>query len=381
MKCYLIVFIPLFIFSLIFSSCSKDPVPEPPGETTLAEKLQKVLEDGIESYNGIGISAAVILPDGEKWIGVSGVSHVFTAITPDMSFSTGSIAKNFTAVALLKLVEEGKLGLDDPLYDWLPSYPHVDSTITIRQLLNHTSGLDDIADNPDFWQEIFKNPSREWTPAELVNTFNRESVFPKGTDWNYSSTGYTLLRSIIRNLTGSEVSSVYRDLLFIPSELTNTFTSMGEALPSHIAHGWYDLDNDGYYNDFYLWPRTAFASGIAGEVWSTAEDLAQWARALYHDKTVISQKSLDQMLVFHAPCTGEELMCAGYGLGAIKFNPELFNGLEAIGHAGDAPGYAAASIYLPEYKVCIGIMDNTEEGNAMYCLTDLIRVITNYLEM
>jgi len=381
MKRYLFVLISLIVFALIFSACSNDPTPEPVREPTLADKLQKVLDDGVESYNGIGISAAVIMPDGEKWVGVSGVSHVFSAITPDMPFSTGSIAKNFTAAAIFKLVEEGKLRLDDPLYEWLPPFPHVDSTITIRQLLNHTSGLDDIADNPDFWQEVFNDPLREWTPAELVNTFNREPVFPKGTDWNYSSTGYALLRLIIRNLTASEVSKVYRDRLFIPTELTNTFTSMGEALPSHIAHGWYDLDNDGYYNDFSLWPRTAFASGIGGEVWSTAEDLAIWARAMYHDKTVLSQTSLDQMLAFHAPCTGEEFMCAGYGLGAIKFNPELLNGLEGIGHAGDAPGYAAASIYFPEYKVCIGIMDNTEEGNAMFCLTDLISVITNYLDM
>jgi len=380
MKRVFSVYVPIILLSMLFSSCSKDSAPEPVEEPTLAEQLQKVLDDGLESFHGIGVSAAVIMPDGEKWVGVSGVSHGLTSISPDMPFCTGSIAKNFTAAALLKLVEESQLALDDSLHKWLPFYPNVDSTITIRQLLNHTSGLNDIADNPDFWQEIFRDPSRKWTPAELVHTFNNEPVFPKGTGWNYSSTGYALLRMIIQDITGSELSAVYRDRFFIPWDLTNTFASMGEALPAGTAHGWYDLDSDGDYDDFFPWPRTAFASGICGEIFSTAEDLAKWAQAMYHDKSVLSQASLDQMLSFISPCTGEEFMCAGYGLGAIRFNPDLVNGLEAIGHSGNAPGYAAASIYLPDYQVCIGIVDNTEEGNAMYCINDLLSVITDYLE-
>jgi CubicO group peptidase (beta-lactamase class C family) len=120
---------------------------------------------------------------------------------------------------------------------------------------------------------------------------------------------------------------------------------MGAELPDNVAHSWYDLDKDGTYDDFFTWPRTAFVSGIAGEVWSTTEDLAKWARALFHDQTVVSQASLDQMLTFYSPCTGEEFVCAGYGLGVVNFNPQLFNGLTAYGHSVNAPGYAAASIY------------------------------------
>jgi D-alanyl-D-alanine carboxypeptidase len=373
-----------FAFSLlvmIFTSCSKDSPVESSKNLTFDQKLQKALDDGIETYNGKGISAAVIMPDGEKWVGVSGVSHGTTKITAEMRFGAGSIAKNFTGVIMLQLAEEGELTLDDSLYEWVPAYPYVDSTIILRQLLNHTSGLYDVIDNHDYWQEIFQNPSRVWTPAEMIIAFNHEPLFPKGTDWNYSSIpGYALLRMIIQDITGSDIATAYHDRCFVPFGLSNTFASMGEPLPANTAHGWYDLNNDGVYDDFFSWPRTAFASGIPGEVFSTAEDLAEWARALFHDKSVLGEQYLDQMLTFHSPCTGEEYMVEGYGLGAVKFNPDLFNGLNAIGHSGNAPGYAAACVYLPDYEVCIGFMDNTEEGNAMWTLFDLVDIITDYLE-
>ena len=370
-----------------FNGCSdKEPEVIPPNPPENQKKLafyndlQKVLDNGVDKYGGKGFSAAVILPDGSKWVGASGISYGSVPIKTDMPFGAGSITKNLTAAALLKLAEEGELNLDDSLEKWLPSFPNVDPTITIRQLLNHTSGLNDIADNHDFWAEIFRDPSRSWDPEEIIFLFNQEPVFPKGTDWNYSTTGYILLRMIIQTITGADVCSVYNDLFFTPYDLSNTFASKGDDLPAGTAHGWFDMDNDGNYDDFYYWPRTSFASGICGEVFSTAEDLAEWTKALFRDKTVLSQESLDQMLSFHAPCTGEEYMCAGYGLGAVRFNPDLFNGLEAIGHSGNSLGYAAASFYLPDLDVCVGLVDNTEQGNSMFLVNDLINLILNYLE-
>lgn len=380
MKKILLVPVLLSLLAMNFMSCSIDSPSEPKVEPTLAEKLQEALDNGLESFNGKGISAAVIMPDGETWVGVSGVSHGTTAITPNMRFAAGSIGKIFTSTTILQLVEEGKLTLEDSLYEWLPAYPYIDSTITIRQLLNHTSGLYNFVDNDNFWEAIFSEPSKVWTMEEMILAFNRESVFPKGTDWHYSQTGYNLLRIIIEMITGSDIPTVNEERFFIPLGLDNTFTSMGEALPANIAHGWWDLDGDGIYDDFLPWPRTAFASGIGGEVFTTAEDLAKWARALFHDKSVLSQLSLDQMLTFYSPCTGEEFVCAGYGLGAVKFNPDLCNGLETYGHSGNAPGYAAACMYLPDYDVCLGFMDNTEEGNAMLTITYLLSIITSHLE-
>lgn len=354
---------------------------EDSSNASLEKKLQKALDDGLNKTKGKGIAAAVIFPDGSKWIGMSGVSHGSTKLTTKMQFAAGSIGKMFTGATILQLAEEGELTLEDSLYEWLPTYSYIDSTITIRQLLNHTSGLYNFVDNDDFWVSIFEEPSKVWTPEEIILAFNLESIFPKGTSWHYSQTGYNLLRMIIEKITGSEISTVNRDRFWVPLGLDNTFTSMGEALPPEMAHGWWDLDGDGTYDDFFSWPRTAFSSGIGGEVWSTAEDLAKWARALFYDKTVLEQSTLDQMLTFHSPCTGEDYYGAGYGLGVGMFDPQLVNGLEAYGHSGNAPGYAAASIYLLDYKVCIALTDNTEEGESIgISLTNLLEVITSHLE-
>ena len=125
------------------------------------------------------------------------------------------------------------------------------------------------------------------------------------------------------------------------------------------------------------------SAAATGGVFSTAEDLAKWSKALFHEGRVLSEQSLDQMLDFYSPIPEgrpDWHILAGYGLGAIRFAPEILNGLEVWGHSGDAPGYAAASLYLPDYDVFIGIATNTEEGEAMQALNDLVSIITIRLE-
>jgi len=133
----------VFLFSsslVLWSGCdSSDLVPEP--EPTLAERLQATL-DNVRTANSIqGISAAVMVSGQEPWRGASGTSVANEPITPTMFFGIASITKNYIAVLTLKLAEEGLLTLDDSLSRWLPPFLHIDETITLRQLLNHTSGL------------------------------------------------------------------------------------------------------------------------------------------------------------------------------------------------------------------------------------------------
>jgi len=367
----------LSVRALYCPTCTDDTT----GNLTFSEKLQRALDDALESGIGKGISAAVILPDGDTWVGVSGISHGTTLISPDMLFSIGSAQKMFVGAAIIQLVEEGKINLEDSLYQWLPVYDFADSTITIRQLLNHTSGLYNFVDVMDYWDAVLNDPGKVWTMEEVFLTFKRESLFPKGTDWHYCQTGYNMLRMIIQKITGSDIPTVNNQRFWIPLGLSQSFTSLWGELPGKFAHGWFDMDGDGSYEDFSSFQRTAFVSGIGGEVWCTTEDLAKWVRALFHDKKVVSQSSLDQMLTFHAPCTGEEFMCDGYGLSVLKFNHLMFDGYEAIGHGGNAPGYAAACIYFPDYEVSIGIAENTEEGEIIGgAINSLMEVIIPYLE-
>ena len=143
---------PLAIILLLILSCL---TPCSGGDKVLLEeKLQKVLDKKISKYDVRGVSAAVIFPDQKIWTGVSGVSYGTVSMNADMLFAIGSITKNVVATLTLKLAEEGKLSLDDPLSNWLPEYPHVNSAVTIRQLLNHTSGIYMFWSNQKIWDDL-----------------------------------------------------------------------------------------------------------------------------------------------------------------------------------------------------------------------------------
>ncbi len=342
-----------------------------------AQELQDALERGLEEYGGMGVSVAIIVPGYETWVGVSGVSHGTTLITPDTLFSAASITKNFTAATILQLAQEGALTLDDPLHKWLPDYPNVDNTITIRQLLNMTSGIYNVSDNPEWGDAMLADPARSWEPAEIITAFVLEPTFAKGTSWHYSNPSYLLLCMIIQEATGAEISTAYRSRFWTPLGLDRMFLAVEEALPEDTAHGWFDLDGDGGYDDLPI--MTSLHSGVGGVVFANAKDLATWSQALYHKGSVLSQGSLEQMLTFHSPTPGEPLI-AGYGLGAARFSPEITNGLEIWGHLGSALGYKAACLYLPEYGVSMGIATNTgSEETIMGVTYDLLNIVTSHV--
>jgi len=355
--------------------------PRPVPELAFAKELQDSLDNGLKKYNGKGISVAVIAPEHKTWVGVSGVSHGKIPIKPDTLFDAGSITKNFVAALTLKLVEEGLLTLDDPLHKWLPDYPNIDNTITIRQLLNHTSGLYGFQ-GPAAIRAILKDPGRFWTSKEVITTLVGKPHFPKGKSWKYSNTGYFLLGMIIEKATGSKISTELRNRFWNPLGLDSMFLAVEETLPSNIAHGWFDLNGDKVLDDFSVLPRTALYSifKAAGGVYSTSEDLAKWTHVLFHERIVVSKGSLDKMLAFHSPIP--KPVIAGYGLGVQRFTPRIFNGLEMWGHGGNAPGYSAFIWYLPEYGVSIGLISNREQVEEFYLwlIKDFLSVIKSNLK-
>jgi len=354
--------------------------PRPVPELAFAKELQETLYNGLKKYNGKGISFAIIAPGHRTWIGVSGVSHGTTPIKPDTLFDAGSITKNFVAALTLKLVEEGLLTLDDPLHKWLPDYPNIDNTITIRQLLNHTSGLFSLQ-GPSI-RPILKDPKRIWTPKEVLTTLVGKPHFSKGEGWRYSNTGYILLGMIIENATRSMISTELRNRFWKPLGLDSMFFAVEETLPVNIAHGWIDLNGDKVLDDFSVFPRTAFHSPLkgAGGIFSTTEDLAKWAHALFQERIVVSKGSLKQMLAFHSPVS--KPLLSGYGLGIQRFTPRIFNELELWGHAGNSLGYSALMWYLPDYSVSIALITNREQNDEFYLwvINDLLSVIKSNLK-
>jgi D-alanyl-D-alanine carboxypeptidase len=274
------------------------------------------------------------------------------------------------------LTEEGVVSLDDPINKWLPEYPNIDGEITIRQLLNHTGGVFDMVRHPDYWEAIMLDTTRVWEREEILNNFLLEPYFPKGEGWHYSTPGYILLRMIIEEATGEDLATIYHTYLWDDIPLENTYLAPYEDLPENTAHGWFHLDGDGDYDE--LPSSVSFNSSTGGAVFTTAEDLAIWANALYHEKRVLSDDALTQMLTF-VPTSPEEPLVAGYGLGVANYSPEIFNGMEIYGHSGNAAGYVAASLYLPEYSISLGIMMNTHDG-PMLVINDLLTTVIDYLD-
>lgn len=349
------------------SSCRPTPLTEAPElpELPYADRLQQAIEgvvQEVEAQFELGISAAVIAPGYRPWTGVSGTSHADVGITPDMLFDAGSVEKNLEAALVLKLVEEGLLALDDPVSQYLPAYPHVDGTITVRQLLDHTSGIFNVFEHPDFpWVGAGVDYSRSWELEEVFNTFVLEPYGPPGQVQHYSSTNYLLVTAIIEQVTGSSVPEEIDRRLLRPMALEYTYVSMGQQPPEAyaVAHPWVDVDGDSALEDLSGMPLTWKVTLTHPALFSTASDLAQWMHALYHEQTVLDPDSLKEMLAY-PEVTRRDPEGGVYGLGVVDFTDRL--GVPVLGHGGSSLGYSAAALYLPQSGTSVAWLINTGES-------------------
>jgi D-alanyl-D-alanine carboxypeptidase len=364
----------LILFARTTQSCD---TPSDPPDSFPAVALQAVLDAGIEEHDGIGVSASVLVPGEELWTGTSGISHGETAISPAALFCIASITKTYTAAYILQLVEEGTLSLSDSLHTWIASYPNVDSVITIRQLLDHTSGVFDYYDHPAFFDSIMADPAREWTPEETMIFVLGPSHSP-GSDWDYSNTNYILLGMVIEEATGSTVAEGLRNRFLTPLGLQETFMSVEEDLVGTVAHGWYDIDEDGILDDVIeSIPMTAFMSmeWTAGAMFSSARDLTRWTEALFSGE-VVGQELLDEMLTFHSLSIPGHLY-NGYGLGIGSF---VIAGDQAYGHGGESPGYRSLMVYVPGSGVSITVLINEFNGACLFAVVEgLVQTVQDYL--
>jgi len=295
-----------------------------------------------------------------------------------MLFNIASIGKNFVAILVCQLAQEGRLSLDDPLSKWLPDYPNIDKAITIRQLLNHTSGIFDWVRHPQspyarpFHTIVFDEVS---SPEEVVTRLVSEPYFPPGGGYHYSSTNYTLLGMIVREATGSTVAEEIRERFLKPLQLNHTFVLDAETrVPEtmRVAHAWWDVGGDGTPDDVTSRPTTWIATRSPALMYSTAEDLARWSQALYGGQ-VLNRTSLEQVLAFHRPtptAPGGPL-ATGYGLGTQEFRS---GGVEMWGHLGWQVGYTSSMLYVPKRSASIVVLIN--DNNMMLINVAAIGLLT-----
>lgn len=292
----------------------------------LAAMLQDTLDSYVSMISNIkGMSVSVYLPGQGTWNATSGLSYAGQPITKDMRFGIASNSKLFVSTAILILAEDNVLSLNDSVKKWLPDHANVDPTITIRQLLNHTSGLPD----PIFaapWKDTIKNnPTRVFTEEEVLSWLGAPLSAP-GNNYNYSNVNYILAGMIAKQATGFHISKIIRDRILTPLDMDSTFYDVQEAENGVIAHRWWDLVD---YNDTSRVGLNS-AGGCAGSMFSTASEMTQWYHALFSGQ-FLNDASMAELTNF-LPTSNPN---SDYGLGLAL---DRFQGYTFWGHGGSTWG-------------------------------------------
>jgi D-alanyl-D-alanine carboxypeptidase len=325
-------------------------------ETNWASKLQSALDRGRRSQGAKGVSAVVITTNG-IWQGTSGISdtNADSSIQPQMRFSLGSITKTFTTALIMQLAEEGKLMLDDPLSQWLPDYPNITNTITIRQLLNHTSGIYNFTENPIYWPMVSKT-NRVYTPQDVLGLV-RTRYFLPGKGFHYSNTGFILLGLVAEAAGQDSVAEQIRSRFLQQLKLPSIYLEGSEPDSGTRAHG-FSVNYTGSLKDittFPLWTVEYPVAWTAGAMTATAYDLARWIRALYGG-TVLKPESIEQMT---EPTT---LSGGSYGLGTQRFSTTKGY---FWGHSGAITGYVTCAGHSSTRDATVVVLVNQDNVDSV----------------
>jgi D-alanyl-D-alanine carboxypeptidase len=275
-------------------------------------------------------------------------------VTTESQFRIASITKMFVATVVLQLVEEGRLRLDAPVADYVPGFA-LARGVTIRQLLNHTSGIPDYGRTKRFNEGLLADRDRRWSSDEilaLVAGFRRD--FRPGTNYLYSNTGYILLGKVIDAVTGSTWAGEIRRRILDPLHLQHTYIPGFENVQGRVVPGYIDVNQDGHEENTETgrpWPSLETSEDSAGAIVSTAGDLATFGTALFHGK-LVRPATLRQMVAEgpHHP------RIANYGLGVQTYRPDYQ--LTLRGHGGMTLGFKSVLWYVPNHDVLVVVLTN-----------------------
>ncbi|MEU9117781.1 serine hydrolase domain-containing protein [Streptomyces sp. NPDC048483] len=311
-------------------------------------ELQKAIEEIVDS-GFAGVQLRVNDERGE-WVGSAGVRKLGVSAKPPTNghFRIGSTTKTFTATVVLQLVAEGKIGLDSPADDYLSQFG-LDRRITVRMLLQHTSGLfnytgeyyDDGTVAPGIpWQgqEYVDNQFHTYQPKELVRlALSKPARFEPGTDWSYSNTNYVLAKLLIEEVTGRSLAEEMQRLILQPLGLSGTVVpGASPEIPEPHAHGYYRYEHAGQWKVADVTRFNVSWISAAGDMISTTEDLHTFFSALMSGK-LLPDSLLAEMRTPHPKL--------GYGLGLFV---EETDGGTLFNHNGGFFGWAALMYSTPD---------------------------------
>ncbi|WP_437729993.1 serine hydrolase domain-containing protein [Sorangium sp. So ce1335] len=318
----------------------------------LAEALQARLDGARVALGTPGAVLAVSTPGCGVLGFASGESAPGVPMRAEHVLRIGSVTKTYVAAAVLRLAHEGALDLDDPISTWITTFPGGDG-ITVRQLLNHSSGIFDYTEDAELPVAVLSDPARVWSPEEIVAAAaEHEPYFAPGDGWHYSSTNYILLGMIIEAATGEGVAAVIRERLLEPNALSSTSFDGEEPIEGDLARGYTTGGTD---MTSIVHPSLPWS---AGAMVASAGDVARWAVALYGG-AALEPDSLAEMIADPVP-TG--VAGQGYGLGTLVIGREVL-GVPALGHDGGIPGYATEMLYYPEQQAAVAAIVNSDTAD------------------
>jgi CubicO group peptidase (beta-lactamase class C family) len=280
-----------------------------------------------------------------KSYGLADVENDVSA-TSETVYRIGSITKQFTAAAILRLVEERRMGLDDDITLYVPQFHAHGHHVTIRQLLNHTSGLRSFTEVPTFATK----ERLDLTDDQLLSVFQDEpSDFEPGTNFLYNNTGYYLLAMAIERVTGRSYGAYMHDVMFGPLDLQTTSVCDDVQLTRHRAQG-YTLAGDQLQNASFI--SLAPPKG-GGNICSTASDLVKWTQALAGE-SFISRNSYALMTSTGTLSDGRRI---GYGFGLFL---STLDGHKEIFHGGGIEGFTGFVGFYPDADVTVVVLANLD---------------------
>jgi CubicO group peptidase (beta-lactamase class C family) len=342
--------IPLVLLSLLLaqagSAQATGQASGPVSEKGLASQIDKLLSDVYKP--GQPGAAVLVKKQGRvilrKGYGLANV-ELNVPIEPDMIFRLGSITKQFTAVAILMLAEEGKLSLQNEIIKFLPDYPTQGKKITVEHLLTHTSGIKSYTDLAE-WLPLQR---KDMTVAEIIDLAKDKPMeFAPGERWKYCNSGYILLGAIIEKVSGKTYADFLQDRIFGPLGLKSSYYDSTSRIIPRRASG-YSKGNSGFENAPYLSMSQPYA---AGSLASSVDDLAAWTEALLSGK-LVKRETLERAFT---PYKLKDGLDSKYGYGWCISD---YEGHRLIEHGGGIHGFLSHALFFPEDQVFVALLTNS----------------------
>lgn len=345
---------------LVGATVAAAPSPTPSGDAVrdltpdVKQQLDQAVQQVMKQANIPGVSVGVWTPDKGEYVKSFGVADKDTGrkMAPDLFMRIGSETKTFTVTAVLELVDDGRIGLDDTIDKYVDGVPNGDE-ITLRQLAGMRSGLFNYSMDEGFFKALTSDPDRPFTPRELLDySFKHPVLFQPGAEFDYSNTNLILLGLVVEKISGQTLADYVQENILDPAGLDDTSFPTGNEFPQPHAQGYTNQTATGKVEDAADWnPSWGWA---AGAMISKLEDLRVWARTVATGRfpdgeRMISPAIQKQRLITPSmPVPG-----SGYGLG-------IFDVQGWIGHNGSLPGYQSLTVYLPSAQATLVVVLNTD---------------------